>query len=49
MHQVFFNARIYTKQKINLRPYLIEKVICSKNDKIVTEISLKTLETKNDI
>ena len=46
MQQVFFNAHIYTKQKINLWPYLSEKVICSKNDEIVTEIYLKTLETK---
>ena len=49
MHQVFFNARIYTKQKITLWPYLSEKVNCSKNDKIVTEIYLKALETKKNI
>ena len=33
---------------INRINYLSEKVLCSKNDKIVTEIYLKSLWTKQD-
>ena len=34
---------------INRTNYLPENVLCSKNDKIVTEIYLKSLGTKKDL